>query len=68
MVTVAPLSPFSSPAVVWRLWPQAFLKSGSINMRQCEGRQVVLLGFWGAWAIFPGAQPTEQPRRDPVGG
>ncbi len=22
----------------------------------------------GAWAIFPGAQPTEQPRRDPGGG
>ncbi len=21
----------------------------------------------GAWAIFPGAQPTEQPRRDPGG-
>ena len=22
----------------------------------------------GAWAIFPGAQPTEQPRCDPGGG
>ncbi len=28
----------------------------------------VHMGFPGAWAIFPGAEPTEQPRRDPGGG
>ncbi len=27
-----------------------------------------MLARLGAWAIFPGAQPTDQPRRDPGGG
>ncbi len=29
---------------------------------------VLLAVCQGAWAIFPGAQPTEQPQRDPGGG
>ncbi len=38
--------------------------ANTVPLRWATG---LLLIPWRAWAIFPGAQPTEQPRRDPDG-